>query len=324
MDADTAHNLEKRVPWKLKSSNNKLLCEWLFTGDKEFTEPFFDDTINICKRLSENRKEQIINTDLNTITEQSRNTETASPAAIIFHVSRCGSTLLSQLLSCDKRNIVLSEVPFFDELLRLHFKQKDVDFSDIENYLSASIRLYAQKKSIYSKFFFIKTDSWHLHFYETYRKLFPSVPFILLYRNPLEVIESQQKQRGLQAIPGILEPEIFGFSRERNNIADFDAYMGDVLTTYFKKTIEIKAKDTIAFSFNYSEGIPTITRKLYQLLNLSLDANMEEMINKRSLYHAKHPQQVFTEQMKLNKVPSYLEQAFLLFQELDKNKHNNR
>lgn len=316
MNADAAHNLERRIPWKLKNSDNKLLCEWLFTGDKEFTEPFFDDTINICKRLDENRNEQKLSTALPAILDQSRNKESASPSAIIFHISRCGSTLLSQLLCLDKRNIVLSEVPIFDEILRLPFKHNDFDSDSIENYLSASIRIYAQKRSAQSQFLFIKTDSWHLHFYETYRKLFPSIPFILLYRNPLEVIESQQKQRGLQAIPGIIEPEVFGFSNSVKNITDFDAYMGKVLATYFRKMIEITETDSMAFSFNYSEGIPSIKRKLYQILDLSIDEHTEDMINKRSLYHAKHPQEFFAEEMKLKKIPSYLEDAHDLFLKL--------
>lgn len=309
-------NLNGRLPLKLNICEEGINCEWIFTGDKEFTEPFFDDTINVCRQFSENRIEQKTTTSLSSIIDQSQSSESATPAAIIFHVSRCGSTLLSQLLSCDKRNVVLSEVPFFDELLRLPFKQHDLNFSDIENYLSAAIKLYTEKRNDVSQFFFIKTDSWHLHFYETYRKLFPSIPYILLYRNPLEVIESQQKQRGLHSIPGILEKEIFGFSGERKNIADFDAYMGDVLTTYFKKMIEITGSDSMAFSFNYSDGIPSITRKLYQILNLSMDEHTEDMINKRSLYHAKHPQEFFSEEMKLEKIPSYLEDAHDLFLKL--------
>ncbi len=52
---------------------------------------------------------------------------------------------------------------------------------------------------------------------EKARKLYPQTPFILLYRQPGEVIRSQQKRRGMQSIPGLLEPEIFGFTK--NEIA---------------------------------------------------------------------------------------------------------
>ena len=56
MENNYATSLQGWIPWKLKEENNELYSQWLFAGEKQFTEPFFDDTIRFCKTLPENRK----------------------------------------------------------------------------------------------------------------------------------------------------------------------------------------------------------------------------------------------------------------------------
>src|SRR5690606_34626620 len=121
-----------------------------------------------------------------------------APTAFIFHVSRCGSTLLSQLLDLDEANIVLSEVPLLDQLLRLPETFPGISRAQQETALQATIRLLGQKRTGHEKQLFIKLDSWHVFFAATLRKQYPSVPFILLYRAPDEVFESHRRHRGMQ------------------------------------------------------------------------------------------------------------------------------
>ncbi|HEY5406478.1 MAG TPA: hypothetical protein VIJ92_05310 [Ginsengibacter sp.] len=279
------------IPWKLSGT----FCEWMYLSDKKFTEPFFSDTISACKNFYENRSSYKVIADLEIMSEWSQRINTLSPSAFIFHVSRCGSTLLSQMLSLNETNIVLSEVPFFDELLRLPYKNS-IDIKIVNNYLIAAIRLYGRKTKREESHFFIKTDSWHLHFYEQLRSLFPGVPFILLFRNPIEVIRSHQKQRGMQSVPGIIEPEIFGFSKGQIKETNLDAYMTNVLEGYFKKMIEISKTDDNIFLCNYNEGINNILKKINNLLNLNITAEAQILMQKRTGFHAKHPQQLFAEE----------------------------
>src|SRR5690349_8754340 len=116
MNVSIGSTLENWVPYKLTSLEDLLHCEWLFTGDKEFTEPFFDETIAKCRQLYYRGRISISSIDV--LPHWSNEIESVPPSAFIFHVSRCGSTLASQLLALDQTNIVLSEVPFFDALLR--------------------------------------------------------------------------------------------------------------------------------------------------------------------------------------------------------------
>jgi hypothetical protein len=313
MSSVPPNELKGWIPWKLSNT----LCEWLYTGSKKFTEPFFEETVSVCRNLDENRKPYKVLSHLQVMLEWAGEMDTLVPSTIIFHVSRCGSTLLSQLLGLDETHIVLSEVPFFDELLRLPYKKKPTDVTIASNYLNAAIKYYGQKRSGREKCLFIKTDSWHLHFYNQLRSLFPSVPFILLYRNPLEVILSHQRQRGMQSVPGIIEPEVFGFSKEQVHEPNLDVYMANVLTGYFCIMIEIAKSDPLALPVNYRDGMSSIIKKINALHSLHITEDTEKLFIERSRYHAKHPHQLFTEDYKEFSPPGYLLPVLQLYRQLD-------
>jgi hypothetical protein len=306
------HELANWIPYKLSGT----FCNWLFLGNKKFTEPFFNDTISACKKLNENRSPYQVISDLEIMIEWSEKIDALNPSALIFHVSRCGSTLLTQLLCLDEANIALSEVPFLDELLRLRYT--DSISTKIKNgYLSAAIKYYGRKRIDNEKFFFIKTDSWHLHFYTQLRNLFPEVPFILLFRNPFEVILSQQKQRGRHSVPGLIEPAVFGFSGKLITEINLDVYMTNVLEGYFKKMIEIVKADNKVLLFNYNEGMHNILKKVGRYFRLRFTNEKEKLLQERIRFHAKHPQQIFKEDHKAADTPDYLIPALELYQELE-------
>ncbi len=318
MNSPFCEVIKNLVPWKLLSHSSEPLCQWLYTGAKSFTEPFFDDTISICRRLDQNCKAFKSVSSLAMMGEWADGVEPVIPAAIIFHVSRCGSTLLSQLLALDESNIVLSEVPFFDELLRLPFKNNRFSSGTTTELLKAAIKFYSQSKTGKEEHLFIKADSWHIHFYPLLRALYPSVPFIFLYRNPWDVVLSQQRQRGMHAVPGLIEPAVFGFSNAQIIEPDFNRYMTKVLEGYFYEMIDITKSDKLVFPVNYETGINTVFKKIYGLLNKEIRPKVDDMLTERSRFHAKHPQQIFQEANKEANAPSYLAPVLDLYHQLDK------
>jgi hypothetical protein len=309
---DLPGKLANWIPWRLSGT----LCTWMYLGNKKIIEPFFNDTISVCRNLNENRKPYKVVSDLDIMAEWAEDINAIAPSAVIFHVSRCGSTLLSQLLVLEEQNIMLSEVPFFDELLRLRYR----DFAGIktiDNYLSAAIKFYGQKRNEKENNLFIKTDSWHLHFYEQVRNLFPFTPFILLYRNPGEVILSHQKQRGMQSVPGMIEPKVFGFSTEQIKETNLDAYMINVLESYFIKMIEIAETDKNVLLFDYKEGMLNILKNITGALHLNITKETESLLNERIRFHAKHPQQLFAEHHKELSEKNSMASVFKLYEKLD-------
>lgn len=312
MEAQISSALANWIPYKLSREEGQPRCEWLYTGDSAFTEPFFDETIVRCRQLNYRSLKSVSSIDI--LPQWSNEIESVSPSAFIFHVSRCGSTLASQLLSLDSTNIVLSEVPFFDALLR---SKKNIS----PQLLKAAIAFYAQKKND-RKRLFIKTDSWHIFFYKQIRELYPQTPFILLYRRPDEVVRSQQKQRGMHAVPGLIEPALLGFNENEITQWSLDEYLGRLLEKYFQAFIDILEKDNLAVPVNYNEGPIAMVEKIAAASGTPIGNAEMEKIKSRAMYHAKYPDRVFSEEAIHDPVPEYCRAAYEKYEVLERRRNS--
>jgi hypothetical protein len=310
-----ASALENWVPYKL-SSREERTCRWLYLADKKITEPFFDETISRCLSLPENSGMMRCVSSVDILPEWSQQVECISPSAIIFHISRCGSTLISQLLALQSNNIVLSEVPFFDELLRDGNRKNDM--KSALPILKAAIALYGAKRKPGTNRLFIKADSWHIHFYKELRELYPAIPFILLYRRPDEVLRSQQKKRGMHAAPGVIEPTLFGFDNSIVTELSLDEYMARVIETYLQAFMEVIAHDQHAHLVNYDEGGLPIVKMIAGLTNTAISETELRAMEERSGFHAKSPGDVFNEPETKELPCPFLEQSFKLYEALEK------
>ena len=308
MDVNISSALTNWIPYKLSFNEGQPCCEWLNTGDKEFTEPFFDETISRCRQFNNHNHKSISSIDV--LPQWSNEIESVEPSAFIFHVSRCGSTLATQLLALDRTNIVLSEVPFFDELLR---SGKNIS----PQLLKDAIAFYAPVKND-RKRLFIKTDSWHILFYKQIRELYPQTPFILLYRRPDEVVRSQQQRRCMHAIPALIESALFGFDENEVHQMNMDEYIGAVLEKYFQAFINIMEKDALAIPMSYHEGPVAMVEKIADISGAPISSADMEKIKSRAMYHAKYPDQVFAEEAMHDPVPDFCRAAYEKYETLEK------
>jgi hypothetical protein len=322
IDQEISTALKNWLPIKLVQENNETCCRWLYLGNQNFDDPFFDETISKCRLLPENANLKKCVSSLDILPHWSAHINHITPAAIIFHVSRCGSTLLSQLLALNPANIALSEVPFFDDILRMGFRNNSMDHST--PMLKAAVTFYGAKRKEQQQNLFIKADSWHIHFYRELRQLYPQIPFILLYRKPDEVIRSHQRKRGMQAVPGLIEPGIFGFDKETISYADLNGYMTRVLETYYNAFIQILETDNEAFAFDYKEGMATVVQKMMGICGINISAGEIKLMEERGTRHAKFPEQQFAEDAINENPPAYLQQAFEYYYELEKLRFTHR
>jgi len=306
MNTNILPELENWIPYKLSFVEEQPRCEWLYTGDKEFIEPFFDETIALCRQNNVRSYRSV--SSIEVLSHWSKGVVQVPPSAFIFHVSRCGSTLASQLLAQDRANIVLSEVPFFDSILR-------AGTSIPVEILKDAMAFYSPVKN-YRKRLFIKTDSWHIFFYKQLRELYPQTPFILLYRRPDEVVRSQQKRRGMHAIPGLIEPALFGFENDVTQLNQ-DVYLGEVLDKYFQAFLQIIEMDPLATLINYNEGPVAMVEAIARITDTPISDDDMEKIKSRAMYHAKYPEQVFSEEAIKDPVPDYCRAAFDKYEALE-------
>lgn len=311
------HVLCNWLPFKLFRQEEQFCCHWLNMGDIRFEEPFFDHTLSRIKALPRNVKKFKPAGAISLLPGWAKEIEAVKPAAIIFHVSRCGSTLVTQSLSLDPANIVLSEVPFFDEILRLSVQHPGTGDNNIDEWLNAAIHFYGQKRTGEEKRMFIKTDCWHIFFYERLRKLFPGIPFVLLYRTPDEVLQSQQKRHGMQAVPGMIEPELMGMDRNSIDYTDFDGYFSQVMERMLVRFCHVMENDPLTVAVNYNEGISTIIQKIAHACGITVAGELQEKMEERSRYHAKYPEAVFVKEKKPVTIPACVENAMAWYKALE-------
>lgn len=305
--------LRNWIPYRIIDVEGQQLCQWLDTFGQPFTEPFFDETITKCRLANGQHARPGVMSAPEMIAAWAESIADIVPAMIIFHVSRCGSTLISQMFTALPDFIVLPEVPFFDEILRVPFKS-DAAHQEISQLFRAAVKFYMRQQN--EKRLIVKTDSWHLFFYEQLREMYPATPFIFLYRRPEEVYASQRRQPGMHAVPGIIDPEIFGFSRDKLDCSRSDIYFAGVLERYFGRMMDINQKDNNTLIVNYHDGPIAMMRQIVAFAGILLTEPDWGDIEARSGFHSKRPDEKFIDEPPAA-LPPFLEAASALYRQLD-------
>ena len=132
------------------------------------------------------------------------------PLTFVVGTGRCGSTLLSQMLAAIPHNVVVSEASPIDAVVQARRTRPDLGVEQHAAWLRWMIGAIGQPRSGEERHCFVKLDSWHVLALPLFRIAFPTVPWIFLYRDPLEVLVSQLKRRGMHMVPGLLD-HAFGF-----------------------------------------------------------------------------------------------------------------
>jgi hypothetical protein len=135
---------------------------------------------------------------------------------------------------------------------------------------------------------FIKFDCWHTRFLPLIRRAFPGVPWLFVYRQPVEVLASQSRQRGAQMIPGVLEPALFGWDAAAVAAMDLDEYGARVLAAVCEAALGA-AKDGSGEFLNYTELPQAVLRRFLPRWNPGLTEAELERAAAASLLNAKNP-----------------------------------
>lgn len=254
---------------------------WRDMGNQRFIESFFQNSLNAQPQ----DQRRICKTPVDALTQI---TDSVAPTAFIFHVSRCGSTLLTQMFSHLPHCIVLSEPPAIDAFFR-HYQESSQKNILLFQHLIATL---GQRRSDQEKHFIVKFDSWHIGRLDFIRQAFPQTPMIFLYRDPQQVLASHQRQRGPQMIPGFVDMGDIKVDQTAIFPGDLDAYCLRVLDQFYASAISQHKNHNLQL-LNYHE-LPTVMwESLLAQFNIQLTAEELAQVKLRSQYHSKHPQQNF-------------------------------
>ena len=269
------------------------MVDWGYLGEAPFTDPFFEQTIS--QALSHPAallfRRQTTIAALRDVADASPG---LSPAGFIFHMSRCGSTLISQMLAGLPSNLVLSEASPINTLLRSHLRNPSITEDQRVDWLRWMVGALGQARRPEQKRLFIKFDCWHALFLPLIQRAFPNVPWVFVYRRPVEVLMSQQRQRGGQVIPGVLEPALFGWTAAEVRQMDLQAYGARVLAKICQAglTAAEGGKNRL---LNYRQLPGVVWSTLLQSWAVDRTAAEVDKMTEVSRLNAKNPLWVFEE-----------------------------
>lgn len=272
------------IPYRLQHIEQDWRVYWLHLGDKKMNDPFFDDTIRYCRAMqrSVSRFESCSSTAL----LEANDFKSLQPSAFVFHVSRCGSTLLSQALAQSDVCISIAEAPLLDEILRATEHNPAVADKQREQWFKLALHWMGQLRTGLETTYIIKLDSWHIHFYAQLREWFPEVPFFFLTRRPGEVLASHAKMRGIHMVPGLVNPALLktGNWDGRSFKWDFNIFGSNVLRHYYEELRVIHGFDC-KFNrfFDYSKGTKEMLESFSEFTGIELETNMFERLK----FHSK-------------------------------------
>ena len=255
------------TPVKVFFRGSQAIAEWIWTGPRRFTEPFFEDTVNVARR---NPFTALIRREMPL--EVADSIQGLAPTGFIFHMSRCGSTLIAQMLAALDRAVVISEAAAIDEVIQAGLSLPELSCHEQIRWLRQVVTGLGQRHTGGESLYFLKLDSWHIHRLPLIREAFPGVPWIFVSRNAEEVIASQLRRPGLVGARGAMDPRVLRLRREditalsreqwcARVIADFlraaDAFRGDpdgLFIDYVQLPDAVWGPIASHFGVQFSEG----------------------------------------------------------------------
>jgi hypothetical protein len=189
--------------------HGELYLQWSYFGERRLREPFFEGDVQRSQFKPFSRLFRHW-TPISRLADWLRDHPALRPSGFIFHMSRCGSTLVSQMLAALDRTVVVSEAAPIDAVVRGRDARPDLGDAEHGRWLAWMIAALGQPRTGNETDYFIKLDCWHTLALPLFRRVFPDVPWIFLYRDPVEVLVSQLRMPGIHMIPGMLGPNLFG------------------------------------------------------------------------------------------------------------------
>ena len=171
--------------------NGRPGLTWMDMSGVSLAEPFFQQTVDKLKAEDPNRGELF--TEFDTLVQLENQFDSVSPSGFIFHSSRCGSTLLANACRALDGALVLSEPPAVDKLITRFITDTDEHHTKSTLYsifLRAVVSALGQKRTGDERHLFVKFACCSVSQIERIRRIWPNVPWVFLYRDPVETIVS--------------------------------------------------------------------------------------------------------------------------------------
>jgi hypothetical protein len=273
--------LDGWTPVRARLRGGELAVEWRWLDNAPFREPFFADTVQLALQ----RPFTLLFPRETTLDELAELEPGLAPDGFILHLSRCGSTLLTQMLAAVPEFLVLSEPQLVNDVLR----PPGTDDERIRR-LRLAISALGRPRTGGERAYVLKLDPWATHDLPLLRRAFPETPWLFLSRDPLEVLVSHRRQAGMQMLPTVVPPELFGVDFAGAAAMAFEQYGALVLGAICRQALE--HRDERALFVDYRE-LPGAFERVLDWFGIDVDDAERDPIRAAALRDAKHPSRPF-------------------------------
>jgi hypothetical protein len=259
-------------------------------GTRRLTEPFFEQTLreNMAHPFHQLFRRE---TSMEEMVAWTNEHPGAPLSGLILHMSRCGSTLVAQQIAALECNIVASEPAPFDAMVRAHLRiptlPRQLQLEWLRGIAAALGQPRAGERALY-----IKADCWHIHQIDLIRDAFPGVPWMFLYRDPLQVLLSQQRMPAAWTVPSLLNPRALQLEMHDWAPSQTDVYRARALASICEAALRAVRHDPLSLLVNYSELPQATCDRL--LVHFGLPSAGIPAMQKQALRDAKSPQVSFS------------------------------
>jgi hypothetical protein len=258
--------------------------DWAWFGANRLDAPFFEESVRhfAARPFSTMFRTR---TSLQALIDGVDDGEGAmgpDPSGFIHHMSRCGSTLVAQMLAADPAHVVLSEPEPLDAVLRWAIGS-DAPIAPQVAAVRAVVAALGRGRTGASPLF-VKLDSWHTAALPLLRAAFPRTPWIFLYRNPVEVLVSQMRQRGPHTLAGALPSDLVGLAD--GETIDPECYVARVVARFSQAVLEHWALGG-GMLVDYAELPAAVTERIAPHFGLTLGARERAAMAAAALPDAK-------------------------------------
>jgi len=202
---------------------------------------------------------------------------TRAPQGLIFHMSRCGSTLLVRMLAADPANTAINEDPGVDRAA----------LSGDPAALRAAAAALAGDGPLY-----LKLDCWAARELPLYRAAFPDTPWIFVYRDPVEVMVSHARRPGSQMVGDLVAPARLGLAEIGNPLDP--AYHAAVLTGVCEGALAHWDLGG-GLAVDYRDLPDALFDRILPHFGVSPDDETVARMREATRRNAKYPEQVFAQ-----------------------------
>jgi hypothetical protein len=208
--------------------------DWKWFGDCRLLRPFFDDDVRVASTMPFNRIFRI-RTTLDSVIAGAETEPSLPLKGLIYHMSRCGSTLLAQMFAAVPENAVSSEPDPLDGVIQW------LQLADVEPQLAnvairAIISALGRDRGNGQRQQVIKLTPWNVFGLPIIRAALPEVNWVYLYRDSVEVMVSVMHRPGLHSVAGLLPDQITHAAGDGSSSQE--EYAGQVLAAMGKTVLD--------------------------------------------------------------------------------------